>query len=492
MVLCRVGESLNGMVTAPYTPTGLLPLAHIGVPTERGWWVEGIESGHVTTDEYEGMEALQVRFEHDIGVGTIEDGTEIFETYFDADDPMKFLASVWTGESPSMGSWRMEVAWVESGSVLESSVSFSTDDFPYQLEGEPNPVTTTTVPPDSCPVTIPGPGFTPPADYPATPSDPNSVWYGNDQLWTAISNDGSYSGPRRSVWWSVNFPGGYEEEEPPIQTTFRLLNRGREVTLTSDRGINAYIEPDAWMMVVNIGDPNYSGCWEVTATYKGASLTYVYYNPGGLDSSSLGIVPDVVGMTVERAGNVLSDALYEAGFHDSADPTYEVCAQEPGDGLEINPGATIGMRTAPPGECEELMDASLNPNALYDTYPDQFGNVWYKTSCPEADVMITGGADGLPRLGQTWKGRVEQMILVEEVQAELAESDFFLGNPGVSALSAVPRNGEVWDQDDNNDVVVTHVADYMIEATIDDESACPSAPIVWNGIPVAFLLVGVD
>jgi hypothetical protein len=238
-------------------------------------------------------------------------------------------------------------------------------------------------------------------------------------------------------------------------------------------------------------DPAFKGCWEVTAIYKGASLTYVYYNPEGLEVS-LGTVPDVVGMTVNEARSVLETLAYRFAFHDSANPAYEVCAQEPGAGSEIDPGAIIGMRTAPLDECNELMDASLNPNALYDTYPDQFGNVWYKTSCPEADVMITGGADGLPRLGQTWKDRVEQMIVVEEVQAELAESDFFLGNPGVSALSAVPRNGEVWDRDDNNDVVVTHVADYMIEATIDDESACPSAPIVWNGIPVAFLLVGVD
>jgi len=354
---CKLGDSLVGGIAPPYSASGMLPLTYLGIPTEPGWWVEGLESGHVTNDEYQGNKALKILVETDT-----EHSSLVNAAYFDKGDPMQFLASLEIGESPTLGTWRMEVAWVESGSVPESSVSFSTDDFPYQTEGEPNPVTTTTVPPDSCPVTIPGQGFTPPADYPATPSDPNSVWHGDDQLWTVLSTDGSYV-PRKSVWWSVNFPGGAAENEPPIQTTYRLLNTNRDLTFRSEEGTNAYTEADGWFMIANI-DPNYSGCWEVTATYKGASLTYVYYNPDGLDSSTLGIVPDVVGMTVERAVNVLLDAGYGGSPHDSEDPTYEVCAQEPGAGLEINPGAIIGLRTAPLGGCDELMDTSTGERCL--------------------------------------------------------------------------------------------------------------------------------
>lgn len=48
-----------------------------------------------------------------------------------------------------------------------------------------------------CPLTIPSQGFTPPDGYPPSPVDPDSVWFGKDQLWTVLSTDGSYQ-PRKS------------------------------------------------------------------------------------------------------------------------------------------------------------------------------------------------------------------------------------------------------------------------------------------------------
>jgi hypothetical protein len=39
-------------------------------------------------------------------------------------------------------------------------------------------------------------------------------------------------------------------------------------------------------------------------------------------------------------------------------------------------------------------------------------------------------------------------------------------------------------------VVVTDPAnDYMVKATVDETFECPSEPFIWNGIPVAFVLV---
>jgi hypothetical protein len=69
--------------------------------------------------------------------------------------------------------------------------------------------------------------------------------------------------------------------------------------------------------------------------------------------------------------------MYEASFHDSADPGYEVCAQEPGAGLEISPGETIGMRTAPPGGCDELMSPSATGETCLDYAPPQEDVVFF-------------------------------------------------------------------------------------------------------------------
>ena len=43
-------------------------------------------------------------------------------------------------------------------------------------------------------------------------------------------------------------------------------------------GTNAYTPEDRWFMIAGI-DPNTPGCWRVTATYKGATLSYVYELP---------------------------------------------------------------------------------------------------------------------------------------------------------------------------------------------------------------------
>ena len=265
-----------------------------------------------------------------------------------------------------MGSAVIDVKVVEKSQVPAAAVSFDTSGLVainysrgFEFDRE------------DCPVTIPTRSFTPPDGYPARPSDPDSVWFGKDEMWTVLSNDGTYVGPRRSVWWSVNFPDpGGVEFEPGISVTWTLRNSSIPVMI-SETGMNGSLMTKDGLVRTAGGDPSYSGCWEVTAIYEGASLSYVYYNPGGLDSSILGVVPDVVGMTVERAGNVLKDALYNASFHDSADPDYEVCTQEPGAGLEVDPGAIIGMRTAPPGACSAIMDPTVTSERCLEYLPPQ-------------------------------------------------------------------------------------------------------------------------
>lgn len=226
-------------------------------------------------------------------------------------------------------------------------------------------------------------------------------------------------------------------------------------------------------------DPAAGGCWRATATYKGAELSYVYYNPD-FDLAD-GTVPDVVGETVSQPRNILESHGYVAAFHDSSNLTYQVCAQEPGAGLKIDPGAIIGMRTAAPGGCEELMNPVLtyDLNADYQTYKDEFGRTWYVTACPNADVLVLGGvgaADGLPMKGQTWQ---QQVDLTNADPSSLATAWI--------EVAAVPRNGEVWDTDDDGAVVVEQVADFMVQLTLTDDAPCPSMPTFWNGAPVAYI-----
>ena len=127
----------------------------------------------------------------------------------------------------------------------------------------------------NCPITIPSGEFVPPAGYPPVPSTAGSgdVWFGTDALFTVLPADGSTS-QRKSVWWSSEFPGGSEEEQPPITVTWTRLD-DPSVTRTHAPGTNAYTVPDGWFMIAGI-DPDEPGCWKVEAAYKGATLTYVY------------------------------------------------------------------------------------------------------------------------------------------------------------------------------------------------------------------------
>jgi hypothetical protein len=128
-----------------------------------------------------------------------------------------------------------------------------------------------------CEITVPdAPGFIPPDGYPASPSIEGHLWYGTDDLWTLLPVDGSYT-PRKSVWWSVNFPGGTWEGAPNITVTYEQLDGPARYTY--DQGTNAYTPEDGDFMIAAI-DPPDPGCWQVTATYKGTTVRYVYERAG--------------------------------------------------------------------------------------------------------------------------------------------------------------------------------------------------------------------
>jgi hypothetical protein len=145
-----------------------------------------------------------------------------------------------------------------------------------------------------CPVTIPPqPGFLASAPENVTYSehfpapDPwpteypheGEVWYGSEELWTALAVNGDHGG-RKSVWWSVNFPGGMVEEQPEVSVTWTRLDTDERVVIDNGgEATNAFIPEQGWFIIAGI-DPAEAGCWEVEATYKGATLSYVYEKTG--------------------------------------------------------------------------------------------------------------------------------------------------------------------------------------------------------------------
>lgn len=145
-----------------------------------------------------------------------------------------------------------------------------------------------------CPVTIPSqPGFVatksekvtysknfpPPDPWPSEYPHEGMVWYGSEDLWTALAIDGDH-GERKSVWWSVAFPGGVVEEQPDVSVTWTRLDTDQPVVIDNGgQATNAYTSEEGWFMIAGI-DPDEPGCWEVEATYKGASLSYVYEKTG--------------------------------------------------------------------------------------------------------------------------------------------------------------------------------------------------------------------
>jgi hypothetical protein len=175
---------------------------------------------------------------------------------------------------------------VVGGLAPESSTTTTATETTTSLgvEGENQELTS------ECPVTIPPhPGFltSAPSDvtysehFPAPDPWPSEyphegmVWYGSEDLWTALPTDSDY-GVRKSVWWSANFPGGMVEEQPDVVVTWTRIDTEEPVIL--DNGgdaTNAFTPEEGWFMIAGI-DPAEAGCWRVEATYKGASLSYVY------------------------------------------------------------------------------------------------------------------------------------------------------------------------------------------------------------------------
>ncbi len=135
--------------------------------------------------------------------------------------------------------------------------------------------------PKTCPVTSPSDQpFVPPPPYP--PNAPKgSFWFGTDQLWTLLPNDGIWGLPyhdatfgQKLFFWRQGYDWG-NEPQPPLILTGRRLN-ATAPPLIGDPASNGYREDWKSFMVTGVNLPTV-GCWEVTGHDQGHGLTFVVW-----------------------------------------------------------------------------------------------------------------------------------------------------------------------------------------------------------------------
>ncbi|WKZ46963.1 MAG: hypothetical protein QY306_14200 [Anaerolineales bacterium] len=139
------------------------------------------------------------------------------------------------------------------------------------------------IPPKDCPVTtVSEPAFAAPEPY--SPSAPweGIFWFGSEHLWTALHNDGVWSGlPKTSdgytqkiMWWSdlYSLP---DEPEPALVVTGHRLD-GESPDLRFYDATHAMANDIGEAMLTGVEFPTL-GCWEVTGQYKKTGLTFVVW-----------------------------------------------------------------------------------------------------------------------------------------------------------------------------------------------------------------------
>jgi hypothetical protein len=159
----------------------------------------------------------------------------------------------------------------------------------------------------TCPVTPPpSPPFVPPAPEPAVASG-REFRYGTAALWTALPNDGIWSGlpdhapqgyTQKVFWWSTGYHG---EASPELAVSGRQLDG--TAALQGSSATNAFASDIGSAMLVGVDFPT-TGCWEITGTFEGHTLSFVVWvgDPApAKSSSSLDIVVAPLALALARA-----------------------------------------------------------------------------------------------------------------------------------------------------------------------------------------------
>ncbi len=140
---------------------------------------------------------------------------------------------------------------------------------------------------DGCALTNPN-GFTPPEPFPPLPSANGFAWHGTAGLWTQLEaggavwgglpwhvHDGETEGHfgQKTFWWRDNY-NHQEEPMPALRIVARRLDAKAAEVVVEGHGTHAITPSDGTAMLTGLELPS-AGCWEITGTYQGTSLSYV-------------------------------------------------------------------------------------------------------------------------------------------------------------------------------------------------------------------------
>jgi hypothetical protein len=128
----------------------------------------------------------------------------------------------------------------------------------------------------------PNPAFVPPAPYPSA-APRSTFWIGSDDLWTALEFGGKWTAygkeedgcvfQTKLVFWQRGFDWRKETEPKLIVTGKRLDGDAPTIAVAHANAVFLPSREGAGMMTL-ISIPA-TGCWEVTAHYKGHDLSFV-------------------------------------------------------------------------------------------------------------------------------------------------------------------------------------------------------------------------
>jgi hypothetical protein len=136
-------------------------------------------------------------------------------------------------------------------------------------------------------VTIPSGVFVPPLPWPPVPPALyRSAWFGTNALWAMLSTSGEVwpglpvtrgTFGQKTFWFSALQHDPQEESRPDITVEGRRLDGDGSFT-AGHPGTNAMAD-FGLSMLVGVDIPS-AGCWELQASYRGATLAYVVWIPG--------------------------------------------------------------------------------------------------------------------------------------------------------------------------------------------------------------------
>lgn len=116
------------------------------------------------------------------------------------------------------------------------------------------------------------------APFPYPESAPyGQFWHGNEKLWVALRPNGKWlqlGYGEKVFWWSQGYVGSGETEPALKVTGKRLDTNGAPIVLSEDATNAFHKDFGGWAMLTGIKVPEL-GCWEITAEYKGETLSFV-------------------------------------------------------------------------------------------------------------------------------------------------------------------------------------------------------------------------